>query len=297
MEINNQFLTETPVDAASIVMLRDTYDGIEVLLLKRNQASSVLGGLYVFPGGKLDKTDSHPYLLSRLDRPHKQFHKLLSEPSITITHASSLYIAAIREAFEESGILLVDLDHLDTEDAINLHAQALVELKKGVAFVEILQNLGLNLTTKELQPWSRWITPNLPTLSKKRFDTRFFVARVPDDQVAKHDDHEMTHSVWMRPKHALEQYWDRQIEMAAPQIMSLSHLTRYQTVDDVLNEAKKKKPALVQPEPIEQDGVRVLCYPGDELHPVKKRALPGPTRLRVINQRFEPLGGFEDFLN
>ncbi len=93
---------------------------------------------------------------------------------------------------------------------------------------------------------------------------------------------------------ALEQYREGRIDLAPPQIMSLAHLARHADVASVLAEARSKAPALVQPEPFDDEqGVRVLCYPGDPRHSVPERALPGPTRLRYQGRRFLPGGGFE----
>ncbi len=151
----------------------------------------------------------------------------------------------------------------------------------------------MRLSTRGLAPWSRWITPKMASVSTKRFDTRFFVAAIPHAQVARHDDFETTESVWLSPRAALEQYWARDIELAPPQIMSLAHLARHNTVETVLAEARTKTPPLVCPEPHEAKGERVLCYPGDARHSVELRAMPGPTRLIYRNRRFEPTEGFE----
>ena len=112
-------------------------------------------------------------------------------------------------------------------------------------------------------------------------------------QTASHDNHETTASVWLRPKAALEQYRDGSIVLAPPQIMTLAHLTRYSQVQGVLADARSRRPPVIQPEPLEIEGCRVVCYPGDEMHPVRERALPGPTRLRYRNKQFEPVDGFE----
>jgi hypothetical protein len=133
----------------------------------------------------------------------------------------------------------------------------------------------------------------VPSVSSKRFDTRFFVAAVPAGQQATHDNHEATESTWLSPRAGLQQYWNRAIELAPPQIMSLVHLARHDSVASVLAQARGRLPPLIQPEPFELDGTRVLCYPGDERHPVAQRALPGPTRLHYRDKRFEPTGGFE----
>jgi hypothetical protein len=99
--------------------------------------------------------------------------------------------------------------------------------------------------------------------------------------------------VWLQPRTALEQYWDGRIDLAPPQIMSLAHLARHASVDAVFTEARGRRPPVVQPEPFDDEGTRTICYPGDMRHSVAERALPGPTRLRFRNKRFEPVDGFE----
>ena len=133
----------------------------------------------------------------------------------------------------------------------------------------------------------------MPSLTNKRFDTRFFVSAVPSNQIARHDNHETTASVWLQPRTALAQYWQGQIELAPPQIMSLAHLARHASVQSVLQAARSRLPPTIEPEPFEHEGARAICYPGDERHSVRAQALPGPTRLVYRNKRFEPMTGFD----
>lgn len=286
MELNRTLIDSPPRDAATVVMLRDAPDGLEVFLLKRAAASDVLAGAYVFPGGKIDGADAA--LIPQLDQPLHALHAALGEAEATLELAASCYVAALREAFEESGVLFAHgATHAQVTQASDL-------LRQGCGFAEVLTEMGLQLDTGSVLPWSRWVTPRMASVSSKRFDTRFFVAAVPAVQTARHDDYEATASVWLGPLTALEQYRDGLIELAPPQIMSLAHLARHANVASVLAEARGKSPALVQPEPYDDDqGVRVLCYPGDPHHSVRERALPGPTRLRYVDQRFVPEAGFE----
>ena len=286
MELNRTLIDTPPRDAATVVMLRDGSAGLEVFLLKRAVASDVLGGAYVFPGGKIDASDST--LIPQLDQPLGRLHAALGEAEATDEHAARCYVAALREAFEESGVLFA---HGATVAQVE---EASTLLRAGRGFAEVLTQLRLQLDTRSVLPWSRWVTPRMASVSSKRFDTRFFVAAVPDVQTARHDDYEATASVWLAPRRALEQYRDGLIELAPPQIMSLAHLARHAHVDSVLAEARGKAPALIQPEPYDDEqGVRVLCYPGDPRHSVRERALPGPTRLRYGQKRFEPEEGFD----
>src|SRR6185369_15792657 len=201
--------------------------------------------------------------------------------------AAALYVAALREAFEETGVLYA------CGTGAPGAARAGQLLREGRAFDEVLALLSLRLEASRLQPWSRWITPAVGGVIRKRFDTRFFLAAVPQGQVARHDNHEATESTWLAPRAALEQYWQGRIELAPPQIMSLAHLARHASVESAMAQARGRPPPVVLPEPFEQDGARVICYPGDERHSVRERALPGPTRLHYRNRRFEPADGFE----
>jgi hypothetical protein len=214
-------------------------------------------------------------------------HAALNEPALDHQSAAALYVAALREAFEESGVLFAENANLDVT------AKAAELLKNGHSFPVILAQLGLRLQTQHVQPWSRWITPKLASVSTKRFDTRFFIASVPNNQTAVHDNYEATESVWLAPRAALEEYWSGGIALAPPQIMSLAHLSHHRTVASALTEARSKPPAVIEPEPFDFEGLRTITYPGDAQHSIRERALPGPTRLCYRNKRFEPLEGFE----
>lgn len=289
MELNHQVPTAPPRPAATVVMLRDAPEGMEVFMIKRHGLSDVMGGAYVFPGGKVDRADAEQEALMRLDSPVARLHERLGDAQLDPFTAAGYFVAACRETFEESGVLLV-------EGATGAMAQqAQTWAREGASFIDILAELDVRLNCAAISPWSRWITPVIPSLSTKRFDTRFFVAAVPPDQQARHDDHEGTESAWMRPRAALEQFWARDINLAPPQIMSLAHLTRFASVRDVLEACVGRQPPVIQPHPLQVDGLRVVTYPGDADHPIGTPALPGPSRLVFRDGRFEPSEGFEAF--
>lgn len=283
-------LPETPRAAATVVLLRDSTAGPEVLLLRRNAQASNMAGVYVFPGGKLDADDATLDADTHLDQPHATLHANLNEPDTHSATAAGLYVAALREALEECGLLLAE--PVGGTSAVNA-TRARAMLREGQPFAQVLGALQLRLQTRQLAPWSRWVTPLAPTMGTRRFDTRFFVAQAPADQTALHDNEETTDSVWLAPRAALEQYRDGRIDLAPPQIMSLAHLARHASVASVLDAARRQPPPLILPEPFDHNGVRVLCYPGDAMHPVRERALPGPTRLHYHARRFTPEDGFE----
>ena len=281
---------ETPRDSATVVLLRDAPAGMEVLLLRRHAQASNMAGVYVFPGGKLDEADCTLGSGGLLDQPTATLHTRLAEPGTDAATASGLHVAALREALEECGLLLAE----PTAPGRALDAlRARAMLRDGMPFADMLTALQLRLQTRQLAPWSRWITPLSPTVSSRRFDTRFFVALAPAGQTALHDNEETTESVWVAPRAALEQYRDGRIDLAPPQIMSLAHLARHASAGSVLQAAQGQRPPTILPEAFEHDGLRTICYPGDPLHSVPERALPGPTRLRYQARRFAPEDGFE----
>lgn len=281
---------ETPRDAATVVLLRDAPGGLEVLLQRRHAQMTDMGGLYVFPGGKLDPQDSDAQSLAALDQAPQALHAHLGEPDLTAPLAAGLHVAALREALEECGLLLAE----PLQAGVPLDApRARAMLREGQPLAQVLSQLGLRLATQRLAAWSRWITPLSPAMGTRRFDTRFFVAPAPLDQTAAHDNEEATESVWLAPRAALEQYRDGQIELAPPQIMSLAHLARYARMQDVVVAARSQRPPTILPLAHLDAGLRTIAYPGDPLHAERKRALPGPTRLCQQGRQFLPEGGFE----
>jgi 8-oxo-dGTP pyrophosphatase MutT (NUDIX family) len=292
MELNTTILTAPALDAATVVMLRDGPAGLQVLLMRRHQASNVLGGVYVFPGGKLDPEDQNPFWQERLSQDSATLHQRLNEPDLPRERAAGLFVAAMREAYEECRVLLGYPSH--TSPGVPPLLQA---LRSGQSWHSAFQSQALALQTDALLPWCRWITPRLASVSNKRFDTRFFVTQVPDDQMAEHDNFEATEVLWITPRDALLRYWDREIELAPPQIMSLVHLNRHPNAQSVLTEAQNRRPPVIQPEPHDHEGVRTICYPGDPRHSVTQAAFPGPSRLMFRNKRFEPEGGLSALLD
>jgi 8-oxo-dGTP pyrophosphatase MutT (NUDIX family) len=261
LELNTAPILTPPVPAASIMLLRDTSDpGLEVLMLKRSMKSSVLGGVYVFPGGKLDQSDrAEEALLALAETPETLLARLGNNP-VSPTEAAAFFVAACRETFEECGV---------------------------------------RLQVSDLVAWSRWTTPVLSSFMNKRFDTQFFATAMPADQSALHDDHEAVASTWFKPRDALSQYWDGAIELAPVQIMSLVDLSRFNSVEEALSVARTRPSPHILPEPFQDQASRVVTYPGDTRHSIKTRLLPGPTRLRSSEARFEPEhGGFDGlFIN
>src|SRR5687767_4060956 len=143
MEFNEQADAAPPRPSATVVMLRDGAAGLEVFLIKRHGLSDVLGGAYVFPGGKVDAEDRD--LLHRLDRPAPELHAALGEPDLEPADAAALFVAAVREVFEETGVLYAPVAGAQATQAWTL-------LREGRSFAETVAELPFPLAAGSLQP-------------------------------------------------------------------------------------------------------------------------------------------------
>lgn len=296
LEINHKEVLTAPVAAATVVLLRDSPQGLQVLLLKRHSQSNVLGGAFVFPGGKLDPHDSQVQA-DDLDQSPAALLQALAEDGLDKVTACGLHVAALRETFEECNLLLHGQDW-DVKDPDLARTQVRKRLAAGMSFLQAMMDAGLRpLPTRQLQPWSRWITPRRPSMMDRRFDARFFVAVAPADQQAHHDEHEITEALWLRPNQAMRRYWEGELTLAPVQVITLMQVGRFSSAAQVIQAARGRAPMQILPEPHDIDGQRVLCYPGDPGHPVREPAWDGPTRMTFRNGRFEPDGGLQALLS
>ena len=176
MQLNSEIITTPPRASATVVLLRDEpQKGLEVFLLRRHTASAVLGGAYVFPGGKLDEADCTPEVHAYLDTSAQVLHSTLGEPDLPAHTAAGLYVAAVREVLEECGVLYARLNN--GQDNGQDDGQAMAHdagqrqlwqqaLNDGQGFAHVLRGAGLRLDTQHLAPWSRWITPVQPSVKQ-----------------------------------------------------------------------------------------------------------------------------------
>jgi 8-oxo-dGTP pyrophosphatase MutT (NUDIX family) len=293
--INHETVETPPRASATVLLLRDGDDGLELLMQRRHEAADVLAGAYVFPGGKVDREDSDAEMLARIDRQSDVLHAALGDPELGPHAAAACYVAAARETFEEAGVLLARLADGRPVDA-GQAALARRLAREGLSFIEVLEQLDLVLTVSALAAWSRWVTPKMPSLTRKRFDSRFFLARSPVDQVAHHDNHEATDSVWLGPRRALEMFRAGEIMLAPPQLMSLIELAPHPSMEAAMQSADRSWPRRIDPQPFEYEGARAVAYPGDALHSAAERVMPGPTRLIFRDGRFVPFDGIDGLL-
>jgi len=259
--------------ASTVVLLRDGATGVEVYLVQRHGSIGFMGGMHVFPGGKVADSDAraaleaHAHDVACIDR-----HVWGGDVDRDASFARA--VAAIRETFEEAGVLLC------AQPIGSGAGAARARLLAGAPFAEVLSELRVQLQLDALQPLSRWITPESEPV---RFDTCFYVARAPSDQVAEHDRGESIAGLWLSPADALAREQAGAIRLAPPTARTLEGLVGVVSVDAAIGEAARRAPPLVMPVIRTVGDEVVIYYPGDPEHPVAEPALPGPTR-RVLRR-------------
>jgi glyoxylase-like metal-dependent hydrolase (beta-lactamase superfamily II)/8-oxo-dGTP pyrophosphatase MutT (NUDIX family) len=203
-----------PRPAATLILLRDSPAGPEVLMLQRTQSAAFLGGAYVFPGGSLDAGDR--------DLAPRVIDFEAREPPL------EYWIAAVRECFEEAGVLIacdVERRAIPAERAERLKAW------RERPFAELLEKEDLYIPAGELAYFGHWITA--PGRAR-RFDTRFFVAAAPHGQHGSHDATETIHHLWLTPREALERGERGEIELVFATQHALRDLGRFSTVGEAM---------------------------------------------------------------
>ena len=218
-------------DAATVMLLRDTpgdaAGGFEVCLMQRNLQSDFVGGAYVFPGGGVDRSDADPVALARcVGRDDASASRLLDLGAGGL----AFWVAAIRESFEEAGVLLARRADgtpvtFDEAGVIARFEQHRADVDAGVRRIEsVCEQEDLFMDAGALHYFSRWITP---LGAPRRYDTRFFVAAAPELQEVTHDDRELIGTHWMTPADALHRHEAGEFVLIFPTVRSLVGLTRF----------------------------------------------------------------------
>ncbi len=238
----------TPKDAATVMILRDGDGGgePEVYLLRRKASMAFAAGAYVFPGGSVDPRDSDRMIAWAGPGPG-EWAKLLRSDEQT---AQGLVCAAVRETFEESGVLLAGPSAgTVVDDTRGWEAERLALIDHSLSLAEFLSRRGLVLRSDLLRPWAHWITPEVEA---RRFDTRFFVAALPPGQRTRDVGGEADQVAWMRPSEALACAERGEITLMPPTRRTLTELTAYSGVAPVL--AEKRTIVTVTPRVVEVAG-------------------------------------------
>lgn len=242
------------IPAATILLLRDGTEGLEVFMVVRHHQIDFASGALVFPGGKVDKLDMAPGVRERADGMEG-----LDDWEF------SMRVAAIREAFEESGVLLARSEQ--TGSLIDAGRLKKLEhyrdpLNKGeIGIADFLAREGLRLCGDALTPFAHWITPNM---MPKRFDTRFYLASAPEDHLAVHDGSESVDSVWIRPQLALQEADAGTRTIIFPTRMNVEKVGRSPNVAHAIETARKTPVVTVEPQVTKNEkGEPVLRIPAE----------------------------------
>ncbi len=237
-----------PKPAATVVLLRPGSNGLEVLLTHRPASMAFAPDVHVFPGGRVDSADTDPSILDRsVVSPDDACEALGGD--LAPVDALGAYVAAIREAFEEVGILLAD--HVIGADLATARRRL---LESPAAFPSIAEELDLRFRTDLLVPLSRWVTP--PIL-ERRFDARFFAALAPDGMEATLVGEEVVAHAWRRPVDALESMARGELAMWLPTSTTLTQLLSVTTIDEIRSRLAPRRLGEVTVESISDEIVRI----------------------------------------
>ncbi len=260
-KIENQPLT--PIPAATIIIGRDCPDGFEVFMVVRHHKIDFAAGALVFPGGKVSEEDKQEEIRDYCSNVDNLDNKTLWT-----------MIAAIRETFEECGILLMrpqgssDIVSGDRLQTLDEYREKLHEGE--ISMLEFLKQEKLTPAIDQLQLFAHWIAPEF---APKRFDTYFYLARAPEDHIAIHDGTESVDSMWIKPSDALTEHKEEKCTIIFPTRMNIMKLARSQTMDEALKRAKSDKIVTVLPRLEQREAGQVLCIPKDAGYEITEESL------------------------
>jgi len=247
-------MSEEARPAATVAVLRDGKDGVEVFLVKRNAKTAFFPHAHVFPGGRVDAADaSVPMLGGESDRER-----------MGCVDAAAYQAAAIRETYEEAGLLLAEGTG-DPASRESLHSGR-------ETLAEVAGRKGWTLNAERLVYWSWWITP---VVEPRRYSARFFVAVVPPDMAAKHDEVETVDSEWIRPVDALAKFDQGRIYLAPPTHRTLVELAAFASAEEVLQAGRTRPtPAIMPKLEGSHQGRLDVFLPGHPEHPSEEQVEP-----------------------
>ncbi len=250
-----------PSPAATVVLLRDAEKAPEVFMVRRHEGVGSFRGAHVFPGGRVDDQDqADPAWADGIDRARRQLSVLDEQEAL------SYFVAAARELFEEAGVLLArngSGQFVSLTEAADHERFATLRHdvhSHRMSFVDLIEREGLRLALDALTLWAHWVTP---PVEGKRFDTRFFVARMPPGQTPAHDEKETTESLWTSAADAIRAGDERQIQLPPPTWMTLREIEPFNSVDKVVAAARTRTVVRREPRLVQEDGMRALVMPDD----------------------------------
>jgi len=261
-----------PREAATVVIVRDSPDGLEVFCVRRHAQSAFMGGALVFPGGKVDAKDQDPRWFDRTTPVDPRSALFSTNPE----HALALAVAACRETLEEGRILPTRPGIKD-----DVLPQLLEEAEKD-GFLEALIRREIVLDVAQMAPFARWVTPEAES---RRFDARFYLLALPEGQIGKHDEHETTMSMWAKPKDVLDAAAQGRFFLAPPTARTLELLAHERDVHSAFQLAARQTLQPVCPEFVAENPP-FIALPGDPAHSITEKRVDGPTRYVLRDGRF-----------
>ncbi|MGQ5700427.1 NUDIX hydrolase [Sandaracinobacteroides sp. A072] len=231
------------VPAATVIIARDGVRGLEVLAIERAKGMGFAGGAVAFPGGKVDASDVP-------EGPAFSGFDVLDVVDATAR------ISAAREAFEEAGILLSRGEEVEREVRAKLRPAS---DRHEIAFSDLLLSIGHVLSADVLKPFARWVPP---LDLHKRFDTHFFLARLPEGETMLADGHEAVHARWVKPSTLIDEAVAGRISLLFPTRCNIARLAQFDSVDSLMADATP--PPFIQPAVVEEGFISIpegLGYP------------------------------------
>ena len=259
-------------DAATVIVLREQEEDFEVFMVRRHGATEFLANRYVYPGGQLDPEDCTEDAAEHVEGLTPEEARERLDEEIDPYKALGLFLAGVRETFEESGLLLarragsekfIDLtSDPDVSDRFSDYRKKLHE--NEISLSEVAERENLVIPLQWLGYFAHWITP---FIESKRYDTRFFVAIAPANQEPLHDRRETTEGLWITPEDALERSKTEDFLLAPPTLRTLQQLAEFQTASDALEFAQSHIPPTLLPHMDIEGTDVVLLLPGDPDYP------------------------------
>ncbi|MEW5736513.1 MAG: NUDIX hydrolase [Thermodesulfobacteriota bacterium] len=288
-----------PKPAATVVLLRGGENGFSVYLMRRAGKGGAFSGAFVFPGGLAEPGDGGDGGCLQSPSPEDfSAAAVLNEPELSAEEARALFFAAIRETWEEAGVLLASMpDGTPFAPAEEHSVRELCRLREEVAsgslsLSSLARELGVVLRPDWLCPFARWITP---VTERRRFDARFFLARFPGGQMALPDHNELSEGLWVSPEEALSLSGQGRLLLYPPTYVTLFSLSRFPGPEHALAAARQSRVSPILPQAFcDEQGVGVLL-PGDPDYtgPSPSPAPGLPWRMVLTEKGFSPRFGRE----
>ncbi|SDK48157.1 NUDIX hydrolase [Streptomyces indicus] len=257
---NGELTPAVPRKAATVLLLREGTEGTDVYMLRRRTSMAFAGGAYAYPGGSVDPRDDDRHV----DWAGPSLSTWAGRLGVGEAEAQAIVCAAVRETFEEAGVLLAG----PTADSVvgdvsgeDWEADRAALVERELSFAEFLARRGLVLRSDLLGVWARWITPEF---EQRRYDTWFFVAALPAGQRTRNASTEADRTVWIRPAEAAGGYDRGELTMMPPTITTLRQLEPFGSPAEALAASADRDLTPVLARARLADGELVLSWPGHD---------------------------------